>query len=140
MVVDRLDAELSPGRKSYASCRHTVQRSVLIANQRYTLGLEPTRSIPHVRGGLRDPFPENGGMEAVEIETENTTAAAATDIVTVEAGTVIVTETEIENTAAMITNADAATKIETKTVAVGSATARGTKGTTENDEERGKRM
>ena len=79
-------------------------------------------------------------MEAVEIETENTTAAAATDIVTVEAGTVIVTETETENTAAMITNADAATKIETKTVAVGSATARGTKGTTENDEERGKRM
>ena len=79
-------------------------------------------------------------MEAAEIETENATVAAATDIVTVEAGTVTVTETEIGNTVAMITNADAVTKIETKTVAVESVTAKETRETTENDEGRGKRM
>ena len=79
-------------------------------------------------------------MEAAEIETENATAAAATDIVTVEAGTVTVTETEIGNTVAMITNADAVTKIETKTVAVESVTAKETRETTENDEGREKRM
>lgn len=79
-------------------------------------------------------------MEAAEIETENATVAAAMDIVTVEAGTVTVTETEIGNTVAMITNADAVTKIETKTVAVESVTAKETRETTENDEGRGKRM
>ena len=78
-------------------------------------------------------------MEAVETETENTTVVAATDIAAVEAGTVIVTETEIGNTVAMITNAGAVTKIETKTVAVETVTARGTKGTTGNGEGRGKK-
>lgn len=136
MAVDRLDAELSPSRKSCVSRR----RGVLIANKRYTLGLEPTRLIPPVRGGHRDPFPENDGMEVVEIETENTTVVAATDIATAEAGTVIVTETETGNTATTITNEDAVGKIKTKTVAVESVTAKKTKGTTENDEGRGKTM
>lgn len=79
-------------------------------------------------------------METAEIETESTIVVAATDIVTAEAGTAIVTETEIGNTVAMITNADAVTKIEKKTVAVESVTAKEMRETTENDEGRGKRM
>lgn len=79
-------------------------------------------------------------MEAAEIETESTIVVAATDIVTAEAGTAIVTETEIGNTVDMITNAGAVTKIGTKTTAVETVTAREMKRTTENGEGRGKRM
>ena len=77
-------------------------------------------------------------MGAGGIETGSTTAVAATDTAAVEAGTVIVTETETGNTAATITNADAVAKIETKTVVVGTVTARETKETTGNDEGREK--
>ena len=140
MAVDRLDAELSPSRKSYVSCRYSVCHNVLIANKRYTLGLELTRLTPPVLGGHKGPFPESDGTEAVGIETENTTVVAATGIAAVEAGTVIVTETETGNTAATTTNADAVATIETKTVVVETVTARETKGTTGNDEGRGKTM
>lgn len=96
--------------------------------------------IPPVRGGRRDPFPESDETEVVEIGAGSTTVVAATDIVTVEAGTVIVTETETENTVATTMNADAVAKIGTKTVAGETATARETKRTTENGEGRGKMM
>ena len=79
-------------------------------------------------------------MEAVEIGAESTTVVAATDIATVEAGTVIVTETETGNTAATTTSVDVAAKIETKIVTVETVTARETKRTTENGEGRGKMM
>ena len=79
-------------------------------------------------------------MEAVEIETKTTTAAAATDIAAVEAGIAIVTETEPGNTVAMITNADAVTKTETKRAVVETATARRTKETIGSDEGRGRKM
>ena len=79
-------------------------------------------------------------MEAVEIGAESTTVVAATDVATVEAGTVIVTETETGNTAATTTSVDVAAKIETKIVTVETVTARETKRTTENDEGRGKTM
>ena len=140
MAADRLDAERSPSRKSCVLCRRSAPRSVLIANKPYTPGLEPIQLIPPVRGGHKGPFPESDEMEAVEIETETTTVAAAMDIATVEAGTVIVTETETGSTAATTMNAGAVAKIETKTVAVETVTARETKGTNENDEGRGKMM
>lgn len=79
-------------------------------------------------------------MGVAEIGIENTTVVAATDIAAVEAGTVIATGTEIGNTVAMNTNADVVAKIETKTAAAETATARETKGTTESDEGRGKTM
>ena len=78
-------------------------------------------------------------MEAVGIETKTTTVGAATDIVAVGAGIAIVTEKEPENTAAMITNADVVTKIETKTAVVETVTARGTKKIIVNGEGRGRR-
>jgi len=140
MAADRLDAERSPSRKSYVSRRHSVPHCILIANKRHTLGLGPTQLIPPVRGGHRGPFPETNEMEVVEIGTESTIVVAATDIASVEAGTVIVTETETGNTVATTMNADAVAKIETKTVAVVTVTARGTKRTTENGEGRGKMM
>lgn len=140
MAADRLDAEHSPGRKSYVSRRHSVSHSILTANERYTSGLGPTRLIPPVRGGHRDPFLESNGTEVVEIEKETTTVVAPTDIAAVEVGTVIVTETETGNTVATTMNADAVVKTEIKTVAVETVTARKTKGTTENDEGRGKMM
>jgi hypothetical protein len=96
--------------------------------------------IPPVRGGHRDPSPESDEMGVVEIGTESTTIVAATDIATVEAGTVIVTETETGNTVATTMNADAVEKIETKTVVVETVTARETKRTSENGEGRGKMM
>ena len=77
-------------------------------------------------------------MEVAEIGIENTTVAAATDIATVEAETVIATGTEIGNTEATTMNADAVAKIKTRTAAVETATARKRKGTTESDEGRGK--
>ena len=79
-------------------------------------------------------------MEVVEIETKTTIAVAATDIAAVEAGIAIVTETGPGNTAAMTTNADVVTKIETKTAVVGTVTARETKETTGNEEGRGRKM
>ena len=78
-------------------------------------------------------------MEAVGIETKTTTVGAATDIGAVEAGIAIVTEKEPGNTAAMITNADDVTKIETKTAVVETVTARGTKRTIGNGEGRGRK-
>jgi len=78
-------------------------------------------------------------MEAVGIETKTTTAGAAMDIVAVGAGIAIVTEKEPRNTAAMITNADVVTKIETKTAVVETATARRTKKTIGNGEGRGRK-
>ena len=140
MAADRLDAEHSPSRKSCVSRRHSVLRNVLIANERYTLGLGPIQLIPPVRGGHRGPFPESNEMGVVEIGTESTTIVAAMDTATAEAGTVIVTETETGNTAVTTMNADAVAKIEIKTVAVETVTAREKKGTTENDEGRGKMM
>ena len=114
--------------------------SVLIADKRYTLGLGPTQLIPPVRVDHKDPFPGSDETEVVEIGAGSTTVVATTDIVTVEAGTVIVTETETGNTVVTTMNADAVAKIGTKTVAVETATARETKRTTENGEGRGKMM
>ena len=79
-------------------------------------------------------------MGVAEIGIENTTAVVATDIATVEAGTVIATGTGIGNTAATNTNADAVAKIETKTAAADTATVREKKEITESDEGRGKTM
>jgi len=84
--------------------------------------------IPPARAGHRGPFPETDEMEAVEIETKTTTGIA------------IVTETEPGNTVAMITNADAVTKTETKRAVVETATARRTKETIGSDEGRGRKM
>lgn len=140
MAADRLDAELSPSRKSYVSRCHSVPRHVMITDKRYIPGLGPTRSIPPVRGGHIGPFLESDEMEAVEIGTENATVVAATDIAAVEAGTIIATETETGNTVTTTMSADAVARIGTKTVAAGTVTARETKGITGSDEGRGKMM
>ena len=119
---------MSPFAASFSTTSH-----------RCALGLEPTPSIPPVHEGHKGPFLESDGMEVVETEKKTTTAAAATDIATAEAGTAIVTGTGPGNTAVMITNADAVTKIETKTAVVVTVTVRETRKTTENDEGRGKK-
>ena len=114
-----------------------ITQHVLMANKLCTTGLEPIQLTPPARGGRRDPVLGTDGMEVVEIETESTTAVAAMDIAAVEAGTVIATETEIENTAVTITNEGADAKRETRTVAAETETAIEKKRITENGEGRG---